>query len=89
MKPIKLTTGRFAGKTFYMASQERVARLSEHVQRVLDALGHSEALVTDMSSVGDFNLEPDERALANAALGLALSDDMLIADVAEILAGGQ
>ena len=36
------------------ASQDRISELWPYVQRVLEALGHPEAWVSDESTVGDF-----------------------------------
>lgn len=41
-------------KNIELASQSKVDKLGGFVDRVLKALGHSEALVTDESMVGDF-----------------------------------
>lgn len=38
------------------APQEKIKELSFYVEAVLDALGHPKALVTDLSTVGDFLL---------------------------------
>lgn len=89
-----ITDGPLKGRTFECAPQQRVARLDAYVQRVLDALGHPEAFVTDQSTLGDFYraADPDSDAkLARVAerLGLMLSFDDYIADVAERLMGGQ
>lgn len=41
----------------------------------MNALSHPEALVTDLSTIGDFGLDDDERSTASAMLGITLSDD--------------
>ena len=97
-EPIKLTKGPLAGKEVHVAPQDRVTRLEPFVGRVLEALDHPEALVTDMSSLMDFSPnyaagpEHPENALwiaeLGAKLGVPLSYDDLIADVAERLQGG-
>ncbi|MGE3978372.1 MAG: hypothetical protein AB7F94_12390 [Nitrospira sp.] len=47
----------------------RVDTLEPYVERVLTALGHPEALVTDLSTIGDFGLDNDERSAASATVG--------------------
>jgi len=37
-----------------LAEQEEVKKIESHVQKVIKALGHSDALVTDESIVSDF-----------------------------------
>lgn len=59
-----------------------VETLESYVQRVLTALGHPEALVTDLSTIGDFGLDADERSTASSRLGVALSDADHIYEVA-------
>lgn len=86
MKPIKLTRGRFKGHTVELAPQHEVAALPDEIQRVLDALGHPEALVTDESRIGDFfdfgdPEPPDTRPIA-AALGVPVDARDFIVDVA-------
>jgi len=67
----------------------RVDSLGRHlesdVELVLKALGHPEALVTDLSTVGDFGLDAEERCAASAKLGVTLSDDDYIHEVAQRL----
>lgn len=65
-----------------LASTVLVDALESYVELVLNALKHPEALVTDLSTVGDFGLDDDERHTASAELGLALSDDDNIYEVA-------
>ncbi len=68
-----------------LASTVLVDALESYVEQVLEALGHPEALVTDLSTIGDFGLEDDERAAAGAALGLPLTDDDSIYEIARLL----
>ena len=53
----------------------------DHVELVLNALGHPETLVTDLSTIGDFGLEDDERCAASAKLGVTLSDDDYVCEI--------
>lgn len=48
-------------------------------------LGHPEALVTDLSTIGDFGLDDDERFAASDRLGVALSDDDYLYEIARRL----
>lgn len=68
-----------------LASTVLVETLELYVERVLTALGHPEALVTDLSTIGDFGLDDDERSAASATLGVALSDADYIYEVAQRL----
>jgi hypothetical protein len=52
---------------------------------VLNALDHPEALVTDLSIIGDFGLDEDERSAASDRLGLVLSDDDYVYAIARRL----
>ena len=64
------------------ASTVLVDTLEPYVEAVLNALGHPEALVTDLSTIGDFGLEDDERCAASARLGVTLSDDDYVYEIA-------
>lgn len=68
-----------------VASTVLVDTLESHVEQVLEALGHPEALVTDLSTIGDFGLEDEERAASSAALGVPLTDDDYIYEIARLL----
>jgi hypothetical protein len=68
-----------------LASTVLVDTLESYVEVVLNALDHPEALVTDLSTVGDFGLDAEERCAASAKLGVALSDDDYIYEVARRL----
>jgi len=84
----KLTTGPFAGKDAYLASQQLVVRYADELTRILDAIGQPRALVTDMSSLSDFDLEPLEVALAEEELGIRFeSDKELLVDIAARMRG--
>lgn len=87
---MKLTRGPLKGMKVEMAPTSRIERLEPEVQRVLEALGHPEAWVTDESQVGDFYTREDGPELltpVSAALGLSLQFEDYIADVAEKLRG--
>ncbi len=68
-----------------LASTALVDTLESYVEAVLNALGHPEALVTDLSTIGDFGLEDDERSAASANLGLMLSDADYVYEIARRL----
>lgn len=59
-----------------------VDTLEPYVEQVLEALGHPEALVTDLSTIGDFGLEDNECAAAGSKLRVALLDDDYIYEIA-------
>lgn len=68
-----------------------VDTLESYVEVVLNAIGHPEALVTDLSTIGDFGLEDDECSSASVLRGVILSDADYIYEVAQRLrskAGG-
>jgi hypothetical protein len=62
-----------------------VDTLESYVELVLNALDHPDALVTDLSTVGDFGLDADERFAASARLGVTVSDDDHFYEVAQHL----
>lgn len=64
-----------------LASSVLVDMLESHVEVVLNALGHPETLETDLSTIGDFGLEDDERCAASAKLGVTLSDDDYVCEI--------
>ena len=68
-----------------LASTVLVETLELYVERVLTALGHPEALGTDLSTIGDFALDDDERSAASARLGMHLAGADCIYDVAQRL----
>jgi hypothetical protein len=70
-----------------LASTVLVDTLESYVELVLNALHHPEALVTDLSTIRDFGLDDDERSAASVKLGVALSDDDYIYEVAQRLHG--
>lgn len=86
MKTIKPTTGPFAGKTIVIGAQDRIEQYPEQCRRILEAIGHPEAWVSDISEVADFELDDDELAAAGAALGFPVSHDDFLVDLAELMA---
>jgi len=67
------------------ASTVLVDALESYVEVVLNALGHPEAVVSDLSTIGDFGLADDEHCAASAKLGLILSDDYYLYEIARRL----
>jgi len=81
-----------AKKRFELASQTNVNELQPYIDRVLKALGHSEALVTDESVVWDMlEVFSDEKNMqkqldkAHKILGVNINSNDLIITVAERL----
>ena len=68
-----------------LASTVLVDTLESYVEVVLNALGHPEALVTDLSTIGDFGLEDEERSAASDRLGVALSEEDSVYEIARCL----
>lgn len=68
-----------------LASIVLVDTLESYVEQVLNALGHPEALVTDLSTIGDFGVDDDERSAASYRLGVVLSDDDYVYEIARRL----
>ncbi len=68
-----------------LASTVLVDTLESYVELVLNALDHPEALVTDLTTIGDFGLDDDERSAASVTLGVPLSDADYIYEVAQRL----
>jgi len=70
-------------KKIKMASRYSVEALEPEIRRVLDAIGFSEAFVTDYSMIGDFDLDDNEKMEAAQTLGLeAINDGDYIVDIA-------
>jgi len=84
---MKITKGPFAGKTVEFAPQSRVQKFAAEVDRILDALGYPDALVTDESILWDFCLEDHELRQLGETLGVAVTKESVIADIAEALRG--
>lgn len=68
-----------------LASTALVDTLESYVELVLNALNRPEALVTDLSTIGDFALDDDEHSAASVMLWVALSDADYIYEVAQRL----
>lgn len=68
-----------------LASTVLMDTLEPYVELVLNALGHPEALVTDLSTIGDFGLDDDELSSASTRLDVALSETDYIYEVAQRL----
>ncbi|HKU69184.1 MAG TPA: hypothetical protein VJP85_15535 [Candidatus Baltobacteraceae bacterium] len=62
-----------------------VEDLAPQVERVLEALGHPEAWVSDESTVDDFGFDDAELAAAARELGVAVQHDDYILDIARRL----
>jgi hypothetical protein len=67
------------------ASTVLVDTLEPYVELVVNALKHPEALVTDLSTIGDFGLDDDELSTASTRLEVALSDTDCVYEVAQRL----
>ncbi len=77
---------------FESAPQDRITLYAAEVERILDAVGHAEAYVTDESRIEDLTdfgrgdgLSATEAARLSAALGIEVQSGSLIADLAESL----
>ena len=68
-----------------LASTVLVDALEPYVERVLKALSHPEAMVTDLSTISDFGLDNDELSTASTRLEVTLSDTDYIYEVAQRL----
>lgn len=66
----KIKGGPWKGKTAYIADDTRVRELRHEIDLVLEAIEHEDAMVTDLSSLSDFELGPLEYTLAEDFLGL-------------------
>jgi hypothetical protein len=60
-----------------------VDTLEPYVEQVLKALKQLEALVTDLSMIGDFSLDDDERTAASTRLGVVMMNTDYIYEVAQ------
>jgi len=72
------------GKKVQFASQDQVADLGPYLERILLALGHPGAWISDLSAVSDFGLDDDEYAKLGQALGVpVVRGDSLLVDIAQ------
>lgn len=68
-----------------MASQEKINALGDKVDKVLTALGHPEALVTDESTVWDFIFDEADLHDISSRLGFDVHGDDYVWELAEKL----
>jgi hypothetical protein len=80
----RLRRAAYEGKLRIEAAPQRdVAGLAPYMDRVLQAIGHPEAWVSDLSEVGDFDV--DDRGLADVSRklgGIDVRQDSRLADLA-------
>ena len=82
-------------KKIILTAQDKVKEMELYVNKVLDALDHPEALVTDESQIYHFLCFFDEQEkkselrMAEEFLGLKLNESDLVVDVAERLRQGE
>ena len=74
------------GRKIRMAPWERVKKYEKIIAEILEVLGYPEALVTDLSTISNFDLSPGELEGASQILGLSLSEEMLLVEIAEEIA---
>lgn len=65
-----------------LASSSLTEMLQPWVDKILQALGFEEALVTDLSSISDFSPTKDELRQASNLLGIELSSKMYLWEAA-------
>jgi len=90
-----IKAGPLKGKRVEMFSNDRVIRLQPEIMRILDLLGHPDALVTDRSSFGDFfsfawrdaDAQAELAAIAQQLAVGPIAYETLLVDVAEKLRG--
>ena len=82
----------FRGKKFILASQINVKRLQPYIDRILELLGFSDALVTDKTYVTDFLFWKDPKEIKEQQLqalaeqlGVAVGWDDYLYEVADRL----
>ena len=74
------------GKPIILAPAVEVERLRPFVDKVLESLGHPEALVTDMSCISDFDLDDDELQAVREMLDMdTLTGRERLVDMANVL----
>lgn len=71
------------GKKIRQAPREKVEKYESLIAEILEVLGHPEAWVSDLSTIGDFDLTPGELEVASQILGASLSEEMLLVEIAE------
>ena len=67
------------------APQIKVDEMEHYVQQVFDAIGYSEAWVSDQSAISDFPLTEDDCSAATLNLGVPVFLNDLLVDVAQRL----
>ncbi|MBM3129952.1 MAG: hypothetical protein FJ009_15185 [Chloroflexi bacterium] len=70
-------------KRIELAGRDKIESLGEYVDRVLEALGHPEALVTDESQVWDFTRDTNELKKIAKKLGFAITKNDYVWELAE------
>ena len=70
---------------FELAETDRTDDYWEEIDRILGIIGYPEALVTDLSSFGDFILNDYECKKLSEKLGVEITGDKLLVDAAEEL----
>ncbi len=77
-----MRAGPFKGKRIVSAPDDQVVELDSECQQVLEALGHPEAYITDLSALSDFCVDEIEAQEMSVELGVEISRSDLIVEVA-------
>lgn len=78
---------RFKGKKIVAAPQTDTIKYGREMACILDAIGHPEAFVTDMSSIGDFCLDEPEIKQLTIDFGFEVKESDLLIEIAKQLYG--
>lgn len=79
---------KFKDYKFEMAETDQTEDYWEQIDAILDALDHPEALVTDLSSFGDFMLDEDELKCLSEKFEMEIKEETLLINVAKFLRKG-
>jgi hypothetical protein len=69
-------------KPLVLAGQHEVEIYQQEIQELLDLIGHSEALVTDLSSLWDFNLKPSNYDQIEEHFGITVEKNAYLVSIA-------
>jgi hypothetical protein len=81
MKKTKLIATDPMGRKIYMGPENKLEKINGiKIMKVLEAVGHPEAFVTDLSTVSDFDIDPK---IVSKKLGFKVQEKDCIWEVAK------
>jgi cupin superfamily acireductone dioxygenase involved in methionine salvage len=73
----------FSKAKFISAPTKKVEKYRKEIDIILEQLGHSEAYVTDESTIWDFSCSPKKINRVSKQLGFKIKDSMFLVEIAE------